>query len=99
MLERRRHPRRVLDKRGHIHFQQNGVGSPVACMVKDISDSGARLIALTTLFFPPEFELSIEDLPRKRCLVKWRSIGQVGVEFVPPPTIDAPTSSRHFEKG
>ena len=51
------------------------------CIVKDISKDGARLKVENVVAVPETFELQIADGRRFGCLVRWRRLGFVGVQF------------------
>lgn len=78
--ERRASARRVVDSPGSI--VPNAGEMPQDCVVADISDGGARLVAQTNV--PDDFVLIINDGSdvRHTCRVVWRLDDEVGVEFV-----------------
>ena len=78
--ERRASPRRAVDSSGSI--VPNFGEMPQDCVVADISDGGARLLAQANV--PDEFVLIIKDGSdvRHSCRVVWRLDDEVGVEFV-----------------
>ena len=51
------------------------------CVVRDISFLGARLAFGSDTDVPDEFELAIDQVPRRRCSVVWRSETEIGVKF------------------
>lgn len=65
----------------HSRVVFNNGASSVECVVRDVSEKGARLLFTDTLGVPSEFDLSTDEMER-RCLVKWRSNFALGVEFV-----------------
>jgi hypothetical protein len=69
-------------KRGNIAI---GDGRPpVDCMVRDISDGGARLLVSTEEPLPATFRLLIADFGEWRKVERrWANGPDVGVEFVP----------------
>ena len=83
MLERRRHRRRNLDRNGQICVLGANGGNTFDCVVKDISVSGAQLL-VSMAAIPASFKLGVEGLAGQDCLVRWKSAGAVGVEFVSP---------------
>jgi hypothetical protein len=90
MSEHRRHRRRNLDRDGKITYQGTGGSITIDCVVKDISDSGARLIVFTVSEIPAEFKLTVDGISDQDCLVKWskwRTTGELAVEFVLPDTV------------
>jgi PilZ domain len=63
---------------------QSITGAPVGdCLVADVSDGGARILA-HGFEVPPEFLLVFPDLAdaARECRVVWRLDDEVGVEFV-----------------
>jgi two-component system cell cycle response regulator len=62
----------------------------VACIVRDVSATGARLRAEGSVAVPDTFELIIEvDGLEADCEVVWRKGGEAGVRFLGPPRMVA----------
>jgi len=62
----------------------------VACTVRDLSATGARLRVESSLSVPDTFELIIEvDGLEASCEVAWRRANEVGVRFLSAPRIVA----------
>jgi hypothetical protein len=62
----------------------------VACTVRDVSATGARLRAESSVSIPDTFELIIEvDGLEADCQVVWRRANEVGVKFLAAPRIVA----------
>ena len=62
----------------------------VACVVRDVSATGARLRVDGSLTVPDTFELIIEvDGLEANCEVVWRKANEVGVRFMSAPRIVA----------
>ncbi len=80
-MERRKEPlRRRMLKGGKIVF--NNRNSTIGCVVRNMTDSGARLEVPSTTGIPDEFSLESEDgTIRHGCVVKWRKDNVLGVEF------------------
>lgn len=78
--ERRASPRRVVNCPGSIVCATST--EPVDCLIADISDGGARLVAPAGL--PEEFALIVKDGTNasQRCRVAWRLDDEIGVEFI-----------------
>lgn len=54
----------------------------IECIIKDISEGGARLEIAVPEVVPDFFKLKInKSLVLPRCAVRWRSGNEVGVEF------------------
>lgn len=80
MDERRNSQRHRTLKAGKIIYNRGLFA--VDCTVKNISDSGACLLA-QTVALPDKFDLSIPvDHFEQTCLVKWKTADKIGVEFV-----------------
>jgi hypothetical protein len=84
MLEQRRYRRRDLDKNGTISFHGSKGRITLDCVVKDISATGALLLAFTAIDIPEELKLTVEGIFDQDCLVKWREwvSAELAVEFV-----------------
>ena len=78
--DRRQSCRHRVLKSGQISFR--GLHAAIDCVIRDISDSGARLSVVSPLGVPDYFELTREGLPPCRCRVVWRKASLIGVEFV-----------------
>ena len=80
----RRAPRHRVLKAGII--ASNGRHLTIACTVRDLSDTGARLRVDGSLNAPDTFELIIEmDGLEADCEVVWRSGKDVGVRYLGAP--------------
>lgn len=79
MIERR-WPRLKTFLRGTIYF--NNRQSSVDCVVRDISDGGARLAVSEAALVPDSFEVHIPQKDRThQCDVKWRRGDEMGLQF------------------
>jgi hypothetical protein len=76
--ERRRYPRRRLQYAAKIDLRDGGALQ--ACILRDISDTGARMLVLTEEL-PDQFDLLLSQLNRRRCNVIWRNGQEIGVKF------------------
>jgi hypothetical protein len=81
-LMRDRHAQRIRSFLG-AKIVLSGGHSVFDCLVKDISEAGARLKVENVVVIPETFELRIVDGRRFECTIRWRSQGFVGVEFGP----------------
>ncbi len=81
--DNRRTQRRMRTLKGaEIVF--NAGYSAFECVVKDISDTGARIQMGDATGVPEHFELVIpHDNFRRKCTVRWRRYNMVGVSFDP----------------
>ena len=61
-----------------------GGASVLDCVVKDLSDGGARLRVDGAVAVPEEFDLKLSDSRSFHCRVVWRRLEAVGVSFQVP---------------
>ena len=89
VVDHRRHTRKRMLKGGTIAF--NGRHSTLPCVVRDLSETGARLQVAQATSVPDTFELLI-DLDGFEAFVEvaWRTQSEVGVHFRSAPTKVAP---------
>ena len=73
-----RRRQRVL-KGGKILF--NDGHSTIDCIVRDLSETGARLRVESVIGVPDHFELRASDGRSWHCHVRWRAMTECGVEF------------------
>lgn len=63
-----------------------GGREPLACIVRDLSETGARIEIADPTRLPDEFELLLPAVPgadqRFRVKVRWRDHNMVGAEFL-----------------
>jgi hypothetical protein len=79
MIEKRRHPRQRVLKRGMLTF---GGGGGVDCTVRNISLSGARVDVASPVGIPAHFHLVIEaDQFIRRGHPVWSTERQIGIAF------------------
>jgi len=81
-VEKRRAKRRQIGQRVWVDF---GPGSRVQpCVLKDMSDVGARLILLVCEPAPNEFTLQFapDESVGRRCQLRWQRGSDIGVKFV-----------------
>jgi len=65
-----------------------GISEPFSCIVRDISETGARLQVECVNRFPDVFRLYLEHEDfSAECVVVWRSKTEVGVKFESSPQI------------
>lgn len=83
--ERRKEPRIKSLKGGRIVYL-NGAATR-DCAIRNLSASGAKLIIDSTAGIPDQFSLLFEDGSQRWCIVRWRKLSEIGVEFgdTPPP--------------
>lgn len=75
--KQRRH--RVL-KGARIVF--NGGFSTIDCLVRDLSDTGAKIRVESPIGVPDRFELVLSDGRTWHCRVRWRDLTEFGAEFL-----------------
>jgi hypothetical protein len=83
LTDQRKSPRRRVLKAGLIAF--NDRHSTLQCTVRDLSETGARLLIGGSIGAPDTFELLIElDGLEHECTVVSRAAGEVRVKFLGP---------------
>ena len=77
-------PRRRAILKAELRF--NGGASTVACIVRDVSDAGARIELAGDVPIPDRFDLHIAKSQQTRCAtLRWKRGHEVGVAFEPLP--------------
>jgi hypothetical protein len=79
-LEKRLAPRRNTMIIATIVF--NGGAARTDCVIRNLSDTGAKLEVPTVKSIPQSFELMVPGHRPQRCVVMWRSLRELGVQFV-----------------
>lgn len=78
--ERRGAPRRRVLKGATLRFNR-GYGA-LECIVRNLSDSGARLVFGDTAAVPPHFDVWLSGAEKPLpASVRWRGLEDVGIEF------------------
>lgn len=56
----------------------------VECMLRDISDTGAKLLLIVPKELPDQFilRLSMDGRVARKCRVSWKSDNEIGVTFL-----------------
>lgn len=81
MTERRKSPRGRTYIGAVIVF--NNRASSVECLIRNMSDRGAKLVFADTVAVPEEFDLVIARQGREhRCRMVWRHTDETGIVFV-----------------
>lgn len=52
------------------------------CVIRNVSETGAKLQVSDTVTVPAEFDLVLSSADRRRAAIRWRSGEELGVEFV-----------------
>jgi hypothetical protein len=82
MHERRRHKRLHVGKTARIEFD----GSRLDCVIRNLSDAGARLQLSSAACIPQSFVLFVTPKKDARsCEVVWSNERDLGVAFTPKP--------------
>jgi hypothetical protein len=90
MAERRASPRQKSFLRGCIYF--NNRRSSADCLIRDVSETGARLIFSGTVAIPDVVDLYIPQKEQTlRAQVQWRHGDEIGVAF--PSSTQTPEPS------
>jgi diguanylate cyclase (GGDEF)-like protein len=84
--ERQNEVRHRVLKKAQIVFK--GHGAVIDCVVCNLSDWGACLNVESPIGIPDSFDLVVDNATVGNCRVTWRKARQIGVEFVPPATVD-----------
>ena len=77
--EKRTSSRRRVYKGAHISF--GGMSASIDCVVRNYSETGARLAMQSTVGVPDAFELVRQGFPPRHCRVVWRHASELGVAF------------------
>lgn len=93
MEENRRKPRMRTFKSGLLVFNEGR--STLDCVVRNISEGGAKLSFNQVADIPNVFHISLSDGAKKTCRIVWRKSLDVGVSFDAPE--DAPATSPSAE--
>ena len=81
LAEKRKNSRKTFDRRAWIDLED---GTPVvACVLGNLSDSGAKFFISATRELPKEFvlRLTLNGSVARRCRVAWRKDREVGIAF------------------
>jgi hypothetical protein len=78
-LEKRLSPRRNTMIEARIAF--DGGRSKVDCLIRNLSDGGAKLEVASVKAIPNSFDLIAPGHRPHACRVVWRALKEMGVEF------------------
>jgi hypothetical protein len=79
MLERRRFQRTIVFKAATLMLADH---STLACVVRDLSNHGARLQLPSTADLPDKFDLTFDTgHTLRKCRVAWQTVTNAGVSF------------------
>jgi hypothetical protein len=96
--EQRKNHRKPLKYPARIDLRDGS--PPLRCLIRDISASGARVIAEEPDRLPDHFHLLLtkEASAARECQVVWREGNQFGVEFIKTPVArPAPRPQNSFK--
>jgi hypothetical protein len=79
-LEKRLSPRRNTRIAASIVF--DGGRRRVDCVIRNLSDGGAKLEVAVVRGIPDHFELLVPKHRPQSCRVAWRALKEVGVQFL-----------------
>ena len=97
MDEKRKTARRRVLKEGKIIFA-DGM-RVIDCTIRDLSDSGARLLIASTVGIPDTFHLFEKSSGMiYRATVVWRQPSAIGVKFDGPPSSVHDSANRRYAR-
>jgi len=79
-LEKRLSPRRNTMIRAAIAY--DGGRTWLECVIRDLSDGGAKLELASVRGVPQTFDLMVPGHRPHHCRVAWRALKEMGVQFV-----------------
>ncbi len=79
-LEQRQAPRRNTMIEATIVF--DGGRTRMRCIIRNLSDSGAKLEVDSVTRIPRTFDLVVNKVRPQACAVVWRSVKELGVQFL-----------------
>ena len=97
MVERRRVPRQKSFLRGCLYFDKRR--GALDCLIRDISDLGARIIFSENVTVPDTVELHIPQRNKTlRAQVQWRRGDEIGLSFPDAERIGPPGAEELMER-
>lgn len=78
--DRRLDDRHALLKSAQIIYNKGK--SAIDCRILDISETGARLEFPSAQLLPHTFDLHVQGMPVRLCMLRWAKGNQIGVWFV-----------------
>jgi hypothetical protein len=81
-LEKRIAPRRNTMIEATIVF--DGGRTRMRCIIRNLSDTGAKLEVASVTRIPRTFDLLVDKVRPQACTVVWRSVKELGVQFMGP---------------
>jgi hypothetical protein len=96
-VERRRVPRQKSFLRGCVYFDKRR--GALDCLIRDISDYGARIIFSENVTVPDAVELHIPQRQKTlRAQVQWRRGDEIGLSFPDAERIGPPGTEELMER-
>ncbi|MBR0555857.1 PilZ domain-containing protein [Ciceribacter sp. L1K23] len=77
--DRRRHVRMRALKAASLILDNKQ--STFDCVIRNLSEAGARIALETTINLPDRFFVQLSDGTRRHCEVRWRLAKELGVSF------------------
>ncbi len=97
MVERRRVTRQKSFLRGCVYFDRRR--GALECLIRDISDYGARIIFYDNVTVPDAVELHIPQRQKTlRAVVQWRRGDEIGLSFPDAERIGPPGTEELMER-
>jgi hypothetical protein len=59
----------------------DGGRSRQACVIRNLSDSGAKIEVASVAKVPRTFDLIVDRVRPQSCVVVWRAVKELGVQF------------------
>lgn len=84
-LEKRLSPRRNTMIEATIVF--DGGRTRMRCIIRNLSESGAKLEVASVTKIPRTFDLLVDKVRPQACAVVWRSMKELGIQFLGPGTM------------
>jgi hypothetical protein len=94
----------LRDRRKNFRVEWNSPGtifseSGYRCIVKDLSNGGAKISGVAAADVPDQFTLFIAgDSKTRKCEVLWRKADSLGVKFTDRPALAAKSIAQHVKK-
>ena len=83
--------------RGVVYFDKRR--SETACLVRDLSEDGARIVLSQTITIPDVIELQIPQRDQTlSARVQWRRADEVGLSFSKPDTATTPRENQLIKR-
>ena len=81
-LEKRLWPRRNTVIEATIVF--DGGRTRIRCIIRNLSETGAKLEVASVTRIPRTFDLVVDKVRPQACIVVWRAVKELGVQFRDP---------------